>query len=270
MKFELPEILSIGIYDSNIALRSGTVTKNRKVTKFEIELPIEKGGTSYINGEETQIDENIIICAKPSQIRHTTLPYKCYFLYLIAEEGYIYDNLIKLPSFLKTDKYENYQRIFERLYNYYTYGIDNDEIILQSLVLELIHNLLKDSKSYATRENIKESNYKAVSKAIKHIKSNLSADLSLESVARFVGFSPIHFHNVFKASTERTLREYVEEQRIRKAENMLLTTDFTLAEIAYECGFSSQSYFNYAFKRKTGKTPRAYAKETFQRYEDPI
>lgn len=267
MKFELPEILSIGIYDSNIVLRSGTVTKNRKTTKFEIELPMEKGGTSYISGEEMPIDENMVICAKPSQIRHTRFPYKCYFLYLILEEGYLYDNLIKLPSFIKTDKFENYQKIFEKLYSHYTYSIESDKIILQSLVLELIHNLLKDSKSSATRANIKESNYKAVSKAIKYIKNNLSADLSLEAVASLIGFSPIHFHNVFKASTERTLREYVEEQRIRKAENMLLTTDFTLAKIAYECGFSSQSYFNYAFKRKTGKTPRAYAKEAFERYE---
>jgi AraC-like DNA-binding protein len=217
-----------------------------------------------------QIDENMIICVKPSQIRHTQLPYKCYFLYLIAEEGYLYDALIKLPTFIKTDKYEFYENIFEKLYNYYTYGTENDCIILNALILELIHSLQKDSKSSAARENIKESNYKAVSKAIKYINNNLSIDLSLEAVANFVGFSPIHFHNVFKASTERTLREYVEEQRIRKAENMLLTTDFTLAKIAYECGFSSQSYFNYAFKRKTGKTPRAYAKETFERYEKSV
>ncbi len=270
MKFKLPEILSIGIYDSNIALRSETITQNRRTTRFEIELPIEKGGTSYINGEEMQIEENMVICAKPSQIRHTRLPYKCYFLYLILEDGYLYDNLIKLPAFIKTEKYEIYQRIFESLYSHFTYGIENDEIILQSLVLELIHNLNKDSKTSAARENINENNYKAVSKAISYIKNNLSADLSLEAISRLVGFSPIHFHNVFKASTERTLREYVEEKRIRKAENMLLTTDFTLAEIAYECGFSSQSYFNYAFKRKNGKTPRAYAKEAFERYEQPI
>ena len=65
---------------------------------------------------------------------------------------------------------------------------------------------------------------------------------------------------------EITIHEYVEEQRIKKAANMLITTDYTLAEIAYECGFSSQSYFSYAFKRKMNKTPREYAKEVFERY----
>jgi AraC-like DNA-binding protein len=48
---------------------------------------------------------------------------------------------------------------------------------------------------------------------------------------------------------------------------MLVATNFTLAEIAYECGFSSQSYFSYAFKRKMNKTPRKYAEEIFDQYE---
>ena len=41
----------------------------------------------------------------------------------------------------------------------------------------------------------------------------------------------------------------------------------TLTEIAYECGFSSQSYFSYAFKRHTGMTPRAYAKKPVEVYD---
>ena len=49
---------------------------------------------------------------------------------------------------------------------------------------------------------------------------------------------------------------------------MLVTTNCTLAKIAYECGFSSQSYFSYAFKRKMCKTPRKYAKDVFKRYEE--
>ena len=64
-----------------------------------------------------------------------------------------------------------------------------------------------------------------------------------------------------------TLREYVEDRRIRKAVNLLVETDLTLSEIAYECGFSSQSYFSYAFKKKMNLTPREYAKEIYNRYD---
>ena len=87
-----------------------------------------------------------------------------------------------------------------------------------------------------------------IEKAMEYIRENLTSELSLEVVSEKMSFSPIHFHNMFKSATGMTLRKYVEEQRISKAANLLVTTDFTLTEIAYECGFSSQSYFSYAFK----------------------
>ena len=42
------------------------------------------------------------------------------------------------------------------------------------------------------------------------------------------------------------------------AKNLLLTTDKSLVDIASECGFSSQSYFNYAFKKAEKITPNQY------------
>jgi len=45
-----------------------------------------------------------------------------------------------------------------------------------------------------------------------------------------------------------------------------MTTDHTLTEIAFDCGFSSQSYFSYVFKRRIGKTPREYIQEINSRY----
>ena len=75
----LPQIVTIGIYNSNVAVRNKTITKNRETTMFEIEMPMEKGGISYVDSEQFPIDENMIICSKPGQIRHTKLPFKCYY-----------------------------------------------------------------------------------------------------------------------------------------------------------------------------------------------
>ena len=51
---------------------------------------------------------------------------------------------------------------------------------------------------------------------------------------------------------------------------MIVETDHTITQIAYECGFSSQSYFNYVFKRKIKITPKQYAKEAFEQYTKSI
>jgi AraC-like DNA-binding protein len=168
-----------------------------------------------------------------------------------------------VPNYVKTNKYEKYYEIFEKMCEHYESAVDSDEIILNSLILELIHTLINDSKRLILHDHVKNNNYKAIDKTIQYIKENLLSDLSLEAVAARAGYSPIHFHNFFKASTGKTLRDYVEEQRIKKAANMLITTDCTLAEIAYECGFSSQSYFSYVFKERFKMSPKAFRKKHF-------
>ncbi len=263
----MPDIVATGIYNSTLAVKNRVITKNRKTTMFEIEIPIEKGGVSYIDSEKMPIDTDMIICAKPGQLRHTKFPFRCYYIHFIVTDGKLYDELMCVPNYVKTNKTEKYCEIFEKLCKYYDSAIESDEIILHSLVLELIHTLLKDSKKRTPHDHIKKNNYKAIENTIKYIKDNLTSELSLEIIADKAGFSPIHFHNVFKSSTGKTLHEYVEEQRIKKAANLLITTDHTLAEIAYECGFSSQNYFGYVFKHKFGKTPRQYAKEVYERNE---
>ena len=263
----LPEIVAIGIYNSQVAAKNKIISKNRKTTMFEIEIPIEKGGISYINSEEISIDRDILICAKPGQVRHTKFPFKCYYIHFILKEGQIYDALVNIPNFIKTKKSEKYKDIFTKMCKYYNTALENDIIILQSLILELIYTLSEDCEKQAFRDKVKNSNYEMIERVIKYIKENLTSDLSLTTVADYAAFSPIHFHNCFKASTGKTLHEFVESERIKKAANLLISTDMTLTQIAYECGFSSQSYFSYAFKKAMKLTPREYAKETFKKYE---
>ena len=268
MNIVLPEIISVGIYQSQFAAKNKAVSKNRKATMFEIEIPIEKGGTSYIDAEEAAIAQDLVICAKPGQTRHTRFPFKCYYIHMILKEGVLYDMLMKAPSFIKTDKYDKYVDIYKKLCNYYDSGIKEDEIILQGLILQIVHTISRDLKKAEINNNRNGSNYSSIEKAIKYIGENLSSALSLEAVSAYVGLSPIHFHNSFKYATGKTLRTYVEERRIKMAADMLITTDHTLTKIAYDCGFSSQSYFSYAFKRKMKLTPREYAKKIFSQYEE--
>ncbi len=270
MDIILPEIVSIGVFNAQTRAKNALETSKRTTTMFEIEIPTEVGGISYINSEYTEISPSFVICAKPGQTRQTKLPYKCYYIHFILKHGALYDAVMDVQSFVKTDRYDKYKTIFEKLNKYFETAVETDEIILSSLVLELIHMLIKDSDRLLKREKTRTNNYEVIERAIKYIKENLTSDLSLEVVSKHVQMSPIHFHNCFKTATARTLRQYVEEQRIKKAANMLITTDFTLADIAYECGFSSQAYFSYAFKRKMNMTPREYAKQIFKRYEKEI
>lgn len=270
MEIVLPEIVAVGIYHSSVAVKGRTVTKNRKTVMFEIELPTEAGGVSTINSEDMPIRTDTLICAKPGQMRHTRLPFTCYYMHVILREGSLYEALMDMPNFIRTGKSETYRALYERLCKHYGIGTENEEIILQSIMLEIIYNLIDDANRIAVRERVKSSNYAVIERTIAYIKENPTSELSLEKLATMAGFSPVYFHNCFKASTGQTLHTYVETQRLKMAANMLVSSDRTLTEIAYECGFSSQSYFSYVFKRKMGVTPREYAQKVFEKYGEGI
>ena len=263
----LPQIVAIGIYNAQIAIKNRPISKNRKTTMFELELPIGSGGMSYINDESHPITENMVICAKPGQIRHTRLPFKCYYIHMIVNEGYLGDILTTLPNYIDFSCTDQIKEIFISLCEHYNTGITNDDILLQSLIFKLIYILSENSASII-KSTPKSNNHKTIERTLEYINNNLSADLTLERLASAANFNAIYFHKLFKASTGKTLHEYVEDQRIKKSINLLISTNMTLAQIAYECGFSSQSYFSYAFKKKKGSTPREYAKKIQLKYEN--
>lgn len=262
----LPEIVAAGIYNSQFVAKNTAVSKNRVTSMFEIELPIENGGISYISGNTKPITPQMLICAKPGQIRHTKFPYKCYFVHMILHDDGLQDILMNIPDFLETEKAKVYQTLFTKLIKHANSGTGN-ELLLQSIVLELIHTVHQDSVKPIDRGNHKNNHHIIIQRALKYIDGHLTEDLRLESVAKSVSLSSIHFHNIFKAAVGMTLREYVEQQRIKKAVNLLITTDCCLTEIAFACGFSSQSYFSYVFKRRMKQTPREYVQAYYSKYE---
>lgn len=262
----LPKIVAAGIYDSNIAIRNISVSRKRKATMFEIELPLEHGGISYIEDTSIPITPNMIICVKPGQIRRTRFPFKCYFVHMILHEGLLHDALVATPDYFEIQNRDVYESIYKRLIKHYNALSEGREIILQSVLLELIHTITQDSSRRVNTNNTLNTS-SLTENAINYIKNHLTEDLALENMAKAMSLSPIYFHTIFRASVGKTLRDYVEEQRLKKAINLLLTTSLSLTDIAYECGFSSQSYFSYVFKRKMNTTPRNYVKDYFNNYE---
>ena len=263
----LPKIVAVGIYNAILVHKNATVTKNRKTTMFELELPIGNGGTSYIDDRSHPITENVVIAAKPGQVRHTRLPFTCYYIHLIAKEGKICDTLSHLPNFIEISNSEEVREVFAAMCNHYDTGAASDEIMLNSLLLKLLYLLCEHSHGVKIKHSPKRNNRTVIEETVRYISENLTANLTLDALSSEAGFSPIYFHKLFKASTGKTLRDFVEEQRIKKSVELLLSSDKTLSEIAYECGFSSQAYFSAAFKKRKELPPREYARKLLLEYE---
>ncbi len=97
-----------------------------------------------------------------------------------------------------------------------------------------------------------------VRQVVDFIQAHLGDDLSLDMLAQQAGYSPYHFARLFRQTTGESPHHFLLLQRVERATYLLKRTDMSLAQIAVETGFASQSHLTEVFKRHYGFTPRAF------------
>ncbi|MCB2377248.1 substrate-binding domain-containing protein [Hymenobacter sp. BT635] len=91
------------------------------------------------------------------------------------------------------------------------------------------------------------------------VEANVSrSDLSVEDVARSLGISRVQLYRKVKAVLGTGVTDFIQGVRLTKARQLLLTDDLTIAEVAYQLGFSSPSYFSTSFKARYQVSPSEF------------
>lgn len=111
-----------------------------------------------------------------------------------------------------------------------------------------------------------------VRKAIGFIEENYMRPIPIlpRDVAKYVGRSEVRFGKSFKRETGKTIGEYINDLRIKKAKELLLEDeDIKPSHLWERLGFNSERHFFRTFKRITGKTPAAFRKSA-SREVDPL
>ena len=93
---------------------------------------------------------------------------------------------------------------------------------------------------------------------IKYIENHYASSISIAEIYAAAGFSPSHFMRFFKEAMGTSFTSYLSGYRLTMAARMLASTNDSILEIAYACGYDNLSYFNRSFKKKYKKTPGEY------------
>ena len=136
-------------------------------------------------------------------------------------------------------------------------------LYIDSLITALTAHLIRhySTTSLKTPASIPGLSPYQLERAIAYINTDLTQELNLAKLAAVVGVSKFYFCWLFKQSMGTTPHQYVLQQRVERAKQLLKQHQASIADVALQCGFTNQSHLNRHFKRLTGITPLTFLKQ---------
>lgn len=231
------------------------ITPRRRVEFYELELYNRGNGITCINGVRLKHKTNRFICAKPGQIRFSHGSFECESIHFLCSDLETRKLLNSLPDFANVDYKvaEKIRKIMAEIY-----GNFSNQLLSCSAVFNILSAVFGQNGETNTDKPDCEKYYDNIMIAKDFIDNNFSEQITLRDIAKNTYLSPNFLRDEFEKFVGISPHKYLSEIRLSNACKLLKSTRQSLADIAYECGFKSQSYMNYVFKKEFHITPNDY------------
>jgi AraC-like DNA-binding protein len=135
-----------------------------------------------------------------------------------------------------------------------------DQMLMEACIVHVVGRVLGHLRTEKDRRADEHPplSKKKVMLIERYIEENMEKALRLNVLAGLVDLSVFHFSRAFAAATGESPIRYVTRKRIERAKKLLSNTSSPLADVALQCGFSSQSHLTTRFKSATGVTPARF------------
>lgn len=129
------------------------------------------------------------------------------------------------------------------------------ELLLQILIVRLYRLVLDHEALSLTGENRYLGYYRQF---LEFVRKKGSNELTVVSCAQHLRISTGHLNRICKSVVNRTAQQILHEQLALKAKRLLLISDKSITEIAYQLNFKDPSHFSKFFRQQEGISPRAF------------
>lgn len=130
-----------------------------------------------------------------------------------------------------------------------------------SVLTTLLHILIQlHQRSHNDRQTQYSSINKAVLQVMDYINDHIHEPFTMDDLCGHLHFSKYYLCHTFKSTTGVTILQYMNQQRVNRAKNLLLSTDDPMSHIAHTLGYGGHAQFTRTFKKLTGMSPSAFRK----------
>lgn len=220
-------------------------------------MHVIKGSVKIENDHTTYVakmgDTALINCHKPHSYSSMGDLDTIWFHFDGSNSGAIYNELSTLynSAIIAKNSGEILDRIY-KIYNIYKSGKKISEAIQSAYISRILGEFFKNPNNDSSDKK------SIIDKVVLYIEENYEKDLAISELSVIAGLSEYYFSRIFKKQTGFTLHEYIIKTRIISAKILLKSTNMSLREIAYKCGFSNESSFSNTFKKITNMTPGTF------------
>ena len=144
-------------------------------------------------------------------------------------------------------------------YNLSDKYLKSDFSLQKKNYLDLIKKITYDFMLLLENQHYK-LNFPVVDEAIIYIKRNIYSEVFVSDVADELGVSVQYLSSIFKKITGKNIKYFIQNEKIKEAEFLLVNTDLSIHKISVDLGYSNQSHFTKVFKELSGMTPSSFRK----------
>ncbi len=225
--------------------------------KIEIQYIIEGTNIACCQNEIVEATEDSFYIVNSTEIHQSIGGKRRHALIQFSPSVFRKNNIV--IKRLVRDPYLS--EIINKMIDEYYKNNEFSDFVIQGYAHLLIMHLYRNHSYKTIDYNHYAQNQVTLKESIKYIQDNYTKNISLQEVADMANVSKYHFCSIFKEFTGHTFKEYHNRIRINKAIELLGTTDMSITEIAFLCGFNDSNYFSRKFHQITGKTPIATRNE---------
>lgn len=156
---------------------------------------------------------------------------------------------------------DSLKTLYHSFFSYLKQGEKIPQKIIELKFREMLLNVCFDSNNHEVK-NILFTLAQNTEGSIEQImEEQYIYNLKVDDFARLCGRSVSSFKRDFKKLYNTTPGKWLLEKRLHMASNLMLSTDFNIQEVCYDCGFENASHFIRSFKNQFGSTPKEWRKE---------